>query len=54
MAPPGDGGLRIGANVRAARRSRGMSLEALAGLVVRGRHRLSTSRDAPAGDMKRP
>ena len=39
--PPGDGGLRIGGNVRAARRARGMSLEALAGLTGRSKGWLS-------------
>jgi transcriptional regulator with XRE-family HTH domain len=41
MAPPGEAGLRIGANVRAARRARGMSLEALAGLTGRSKGWLS-------------
>jgi transcriptional regulator with XRE-family HTH domain len=41
MAPPGEGEPRIGANVRAARRSRGMSLETLAGLTGRSKGWLS-------------
>src|SRR6266568_4620288 len=41
MPLPGEGGLRIGGNVRAARRSRGMSLEALAGLTGRSKGWLS-------------
>ena len=41
MSLPGEGGLRIGSNVRAARRSRGMSLEALAGLTGRSKGWLS-------------
>ena len=41
MAPPDEGGQRIGANVRAARRSRGMSLETLAGLTGRSKGWLS-------------
>jgi transcriptional regulator with XRE-family HTH domain len=41
MAPPDEGEPRIGLNVRAARRSRGMSLEALAGLVGRSKGWLS-------------
>lgn len=58
MAPPDDGELRIGANVRAARRSRGMSLDTLAGLTGRskgwlsrienGRARLERRRDIAA------
>jgi transcriptional regulator with XRE-family HTH domain len=38
---PGDGAARIGSNVRAARRSRGMSLEVLAGLTGRSKGWLS-------------
>ena len=38
---PGDGETRIGSNVRAARRSRGMSLEVLAGLTGRSKGWLS-------------
>src|SRR5215472_10644269 len=41
MAPPSEGGQRIGSNVRAARRSRGMSLETLAGLTGRSKGWLS-------------
>jgi transcriptional regulator with XRE-family HTH domain len=41
MAPPSESGQRIGANVRAARRSRGMSLETLAGLTGRSKGWLS-------------
>src|SRR5450759_1131702 len=41
MAPPDEGEPRIGLNVRAARRSRGMSLEALAGLTGRSKGWLS-------------
>ncbi len=41
MPLPGEGGLRIGSNVRAARRSRGMSLETLAGLTGRSKGWLS-------------
>lgn len=41
MKPPGEGGLLIGTNVRAARRSRGMSLETLAGLTGRSKGWLS-------------
>jgi transcriptional regulator with XRE-family HTH domain len=41
MAPSGEGELRIGWNVRAARRSRGMSLDALAGLTGRSKGWLS-------------
>jgi transcriptional regulator with XRE-family HTH domain len=41
MAPPGEGERRIGENVRAARRSRGISLEALAGLTGRSKGWLS-------------
>jgi transcriptional regulator with XRE-family HTH domain len=41
MPLPGAGGLRIGSNVRAARRSRGMSLETLAGLTGRSKGWLS-------------
>src|SRR5215468_8245682 len=41
MAPPSEGGQQIGANVRAARRSRGMSLETLAGLTGRSKAWLS-------------
>src|SRR5712691_4079204 len=41
MPLPGEQGLRIGSNVRAARRSRGMSLEALAGLTGRSKGWLS-------------
>jgi len=41
MPLPGEHGLRIGGNVRAARRSRGMSLEALAGLTGRSKGWLS-------------
>jgi transcriptional regulator with XRE-family HTH domain len=38
---PGDGESRIGGHVRAARRSRGMSLEVLAGLTGRSKGWLS-------------
>lgn len=41
MAPPGEPPLHIGSNVRAARRSRGMSLETLAGLTGRSKGWLS-------------
>jgi len=41
MAPPDEGEPRIGMNVRAARRSRGMSLETLAGLTGRSKGWLS-------------
>jgi transcriptional regulator with XRE-family HTH domain len=41
MTPPDGGESRIGLNVRAARRSRGMSLEALAGLTGRSKGWLS-------------
>jgi transcriptional regulator with XRE-family HTH domain len=41
MAPPDEGARRIGENVRAARRSRGMSLETLAGLSGRSKGWLS-------------
>ena len=41
MPTPGEHGLRIGSNVRAARRSRGMSLETLAGLTGRSKGWLS-------------
>jgi transcriptional regulator with XRE-family HTH domain len=41
MAPPEEGEPRIGENVRAARRARGMSLEALAGLTGRSKGWLS-------------
>src|SRR5260370_8947282 len=41
MPLPGEGGLRIGGNVREARRSRGMSLEVLAGLTGRSKGWLS-------------
>jgi transcriptional regulator with XRE-family HTH domain len=41
MSLPGEHGLRIGSNVRAARRSRGISLEALAGLTGRSKGWLS-------------
>src|SRR5215472_5119394 len=41
MAPSGEGEQRIGRNVRAARRSRGMSLETLAGLTGRSKAWLS-------------
>jgi transcriptional regulator with XRE-family HTH domain len=41
MTSAGEGGLRIGTNVRAARRSRGMSLETLAGLTGRSKGWLS-------------
>ena len=41
MSLPGEHGLRIGGNVRAARRSRGMSLETLAGLTGRSKGWLS-------------
>lgn len=41
MAPYDEGELRIGTNVRAARRSRGMSLETLAGLTGRSKGWLS-------------
>ncbi len=41
MAPPAEGEVHIGSNVRAARRSRGMSLEALAGLTGRSKGWLS-------------
>jgi transcriptional regulator with XRE-family HTH domain len=41
MAPPGEDGQRIGANVRAARRSRGMSQDTLAGLTGRSKGWLS-------------
>src|SRR3989475_9729731 len=41
MAPPDEGEPRIGMNVRAARRSRGMSLETLAGLSGRSKGWLS-------------
>jgi transcriptional regulator with XRE-family HTH domain len=41
MAPSDEGEPRIGLNVRAARRSRGMSLETLAGLTGRSKGRLS-------------
>ncbi len=41
MAPPDEGERRIGENVRAARRSRGISLEALAGLTGRSKGWLS-------------
>ena len=41
MAPSDEGEPRIGLNVRAARRSRGMSLEALAGLTGRSKGWLS-------------
>lgn len=37
MSPSDEGEPRIGLNVRAARRSRGMSLEALAGLTGRSK-----------------
>lgn len=41
MAAPDEGGQRIGSKVRAARRSRGMSLETLAGLTGRSKGWLS-------------
>ena len=41
MVLPGEGEPRIGMNVRAARRSRGMSLETLAGLIGRSKGWLS-------------
>src|SRR5712692_5640539 len=41
MAPSDEGEPRIGLNVRAARRSRGMSLETLAGLTGRSKSWLS-------------
>lgn len=41
MTPSGEGEQRIGWNVRAARRSRGMSLETLAGLIGRSKGWLS-------------
>ena len=51
MAPSYEGEPRIGLNVRAARRSRGMSLEALAGLTGRSKGWLSKIENGrqPAG-----
>jgi len=47
MAPSDEGELRIGLNVRAARRSRGMSLEALAGLTGRFQGMAEQDRERP-------
>lgn len=46
MAPSSDGEPRVGWNVRAARRSRGMSLETLAGLTGRAYAMLGKNSDA--------